>query len=344
MNKNICLILVSLFWFGCEEAFLGEDAPNSPTNNFEIFWNDFDQHYSLFEVRDIDWDQLYQTYRPQVTDELSNEELWEVMTTMVEHLDDSHTALYDGSNHYKSGYTLNAQSIAEFSAELLLSRYLENINEVKSEDELWYGNVKNKNIGYLYLGSMDGYNPSVIDEIIRIFENTEAIVLDIRQNTGGDDRYSARIAQAFSDGEHEIYSVQTRNGRGYNDFDEKKIYHTQFDSNNTYNKPVIVLTDRRTISAGEIFLLHLKAFDHVTQIGDTTAGDFSTVSNMRFLPNGWRYVYSIQKFLLPNGASLDGIGHVPDVYVKNTDSTIENGKDIVMEKAMDYLYSEYGVE
>tara|TARA_R110001592_G_scaffold338552_1_gene625756 strand:- start:112764 stop:113798 length:1035 start_codon:yes stop_codon:yes gene_type:complete len=344
MNKNICLIIVSLLWFGCEEVFLGEEAPNSPTNNFEVFWNDFDQHYSLFKVRAIDWNQLYQTYRPLVNDDMIEEELWEVMTAMVEHLDDSHTTIYDGSNQYKSGYTLNEKSIAEFSADLLLSKYVENVIEVNSEDELLYGKVKNKNIGYIYLGSMNGNNPSVIDEVIRAYENTDAIILDIRQNSGGDDRYSARIARAFSDGKHEIYSVQTRNGSHHDDFDEKKIYHTQFDSNNAYTKPVIVLTDRRTISAGEIFLLHLKAFDHVTQIGDTTAGDFSTVSNMRFLPNGWRYVYSIQKFLLPNGESLDGIGHVPDIYVKNTGTTIENGKDIVMERAIDYLFNEFEVE
>ncbi|MFP3490731.1 hypothetical protein R0K20_24355, partial [Staphylococcus sp. SIMBA_130] len=66
------------------------------------------------------------------------------------------------------------------------------------------------------------------------------------------------------------------------------------------------------------------------QMGDTTAGDFSTVSNMRFLPNGWRYVYSIQQFLLPNGRSLDGIGHVPEIYVKNTEYTVNNNTDLVV--------------
>lgn len=127
-------------------------------------------------------------------------------------------------------------------------------------------------------------------------------------------------------------------------FDDKKLYYTQFDNANPYTKPVIVLTDRRTISAGEIFLLHMNSFSHVTQIGDTTAGDFSTVSNMRFLPNGWTYVYSIQKFLLPNGNSLDGIGHVPDIYMKNTVSEIKSSVDKVLEGAFDYLTTAYEIE
>ncbi|GAB3021998.1 hypothetical protein GCM10027284_46870 [Cyclobacterium sediminis] len=343
-RQNLWLIMISIFLYSCEEVILGEEAPNSPLQNFEILWNDFDRHYSLFEVRGINWKQLYQIYRPKVTDDLSDEELWKVMTEMVEHLDDSHTTLYNGNIKYKSGYALNEQSTAEFSPELLLSKYIANKTEVGSEDELFFGKVKDKNIGYIYLGTMDGDNPSVMDEIIKNFENTEAIILDLRQNSGGDDRYSARIAQAFSDGVHEIYSVQTRNGKGYNDFDEKNIYYTQFDGDNSYTKPVIVLTDRKTISAGEVFLLHMKAFDQVIQIGDTTAGDFSTVSNMRFLLNGWRYVYSIQQFLLPNGRSLDGIGHVPEIYVKNTEYTVNNNTDLVVEKALDYLLQQHGIE
>lgn len=337
IRQNFWVILITIISISCEEAILGEEFPNTPTQNFEIFWNDFDRHYSLFEVRGIDWKHLYQIYRPQVTDQLSNEELWEIMTEMLEHLDDSHTTLYNGDIRYRSGYALNEQSTMEFSADLLLSKYMANKTEVKTEDELLFGHVKGRNIGYIYLGTMNGDNPTVMDEIIKNFENTEAIILDIRQNSGGEDRYSARIAQAFSDGVHEIYSVQTRNGKGYNDFDEKNIYHTQFDGKNSYTKPVIVLTDRKTISAGEVFLLHMRAFDHVIQMGDTTAGDFSTVSNMRFLPNGWRYVYSIQKFLLPNGESLDGIGHVPDIFVKNSNASINAGTDLVFEEALRYL-------
>ena len=160
-------------------------------------------------------------------------------------------------------------------------------------------------------------NPGKIADILQKLIYQKAIILDIRQNTGGDDGYAARITRSFSDGEHLIYSVQTRNGPSHDDFDDKKLYYTQLDDANSYTKPVIVLTDRRTISAGEIFLLHMKSFSNVTQIGDTTAGDFSIVSNIRFLPNEWTYVYSIQKFLLPDGSSLDGIGHVQDIYKKN---------------------------
>ena len=91
-------------------------------------------------------------------------------------------------------------------------------------------------------------------------------------------------------------------------------------------------------------MLHLKTYSQVTQIGDTTAGDFSTTSGRKFLPNGWSYQYSIQKFLLPNGQSLDGIGHIPDVYIKNTQADLTALNDKIIEKAIDYLWTTYGIQ
>ena len=49
-------------------------------------------------------------------------------------------------------------------------------------------------------------------------------------------------------------------------------------------------------------------------------------------------------YIIKNGESLDGIGHVPDVYIKNSKEDIENDKDLVLERAILYLKEEYGIE
>ena len=343
--KKLAFVLVPILILSCTTALIEEDEPNTQSNNFELFWEDFDQHYSLFDVRSTNWNDLKTMYSPQVNDAISDAELWNILSNLIEHLDDSHTVLYDGNGHsYRSGYELNEKSKSEISQELITSKYLDFLTEVTSEDNLAYGKIKGKNIGYIYLGTMDGQNPAVIDAILDELNEFNAIILDIRQNTGGDDRYSARIAEVFSDGEHFIYTVQTRNGVNHDDFDQKKSYYTASKRPDSYLKPVIILTDRKTISAGEVFLLHMKSFEHVVQIGDTTAGDFSTVSNMRFLPNSWHYRYSIQKFLLPNGESLDGIGHVPEVYMKNTEEDVNSSNDLVIEKAIEHLFDKYAID
>ena len=346
MKKLLFALLIIAPFTSCEKTVLGENEPNSPSSNFELLWNDFDRHYALFGVRGTNWKSLHDLYRPQVTETTTDAQLWDILADLLEHLDDSHTALYsaDRSTIFKSGYTLNQQSESEISQELLSNGYLEDVTRVTSEVELFFGKIKGKNVGYVYLGSMNGENPGIINTITKELENSQAIIFDIRQNTGGEDRYAARIAGAFADEISLVYTVQTRNGPDHNEFDAKKEYFTTPHGDEAYSKPVVVLTDRKTISAGEIFLLHMKAFDHVVQVGDTTAGDFSTVSNRRFLPNGWTYQYSIQKLLLPSGSSLDGIGHVPDVYVKNTASDIAAGQDKVVDRAFRYLLEEFGIE
>lgn len=340
MKKLLYFLLFILTNSACEKIVLGEDEVNDPENNFELLWSDMDRSYALFEAKNIDWNSLYNLYRPQVTASTTDPELWTVMTELLEHLDDSHVTLFtaDESAFFMSGFTLNEQSKKEYSKELITNKYLEFRTEIATEDNLSFGKIKNKDIGYIYLGAEDGANPMVIDEIIDQLKGETAMIVDVRQNTGGDDRYAARMAGVFADSENVIYSVQTRNGVHHNDFDEKKYYSTSKAGDEQFLKPVVLLTDRRTISAGEIFCLHLKSFSHVTQIGDTTAGDFATTGTRSFLPNGWNYRFPVQLFLRPDGEYLDGNGgNIPDVYIKNSEADILADVDKVLEEAIEFL-------
>lgn len=347
--KNVIMISVLFLFLGsCKKMVLGPDTVNDPENNFEIFWEDFDKHYALFGVRNHDWDSIYNAYEPKVTPQTTDEELWQYFTEMIEYLDDTHTFVYDEQKDtfFVSGNTLNAEAEEIFDYGLIEAKYVENITEIAEEFKFNYGNIVGKNIGYIYMENMteEGFKVEIIDEVIASLKNYDAIILDLRNNGGGDDQFSERVAGVFADGAHFIYTVEERNGPNHDDFEEKKMYYTAKAGPEQYLKPVILLTDRYTVSAAEIFLLHMKAFGHVTQIGDSTSGDFSDTSMLRFLPNGWLYRYSIMKFLLPDGSSLDGIGHVPDVYVKNTKEEVEAGTDKVMETAFEYLFDTYGIK
>lgn len=354
-NNSIYIsIIVSFFLLtACEKTIIGTAEVNDPENNFELFWNDFNDHYALFMIREIDWAEQYAKFRPQVTPETSNQELWEIMTQMIAVLDDGHTFLLDRKTHNESNYEngffgsgaeRNAQTEEEFSLELINQKYVENIIDLTGDLEFSYGNIRGKNIGYIYLGGMDDTDPAQIDKVISDLKDYPAIILDIRNNGGGYDAFSARVAGAFADKKEFIYTVQNRNGPKHNNFEKPRKYYTQKEGKEQYTKPVILLTDNYVASAGEIFLLHMNAFDHVVQMGDYTAGDFSDGSMRRFLPNGWEYRYSVQMFLQPNGISLDGVGHKPDVFVRNTIADIAAGNDIVLETAFDYLLKEYDIK
>ncbi len=341
-------MLIPLFLLtSCEKAILGEDEVNDPENNFEILYNDFKVHYALFGVRGIDWDELYTQYRPRVTAQTSDQELWTILTELIKELDDGHTFLYDGDKFgfYSSADDPDATTGDEYSLELLESKYLERPLIHQTEDEEFsYSKVKDLDIGYIYLGSMDDQDPAWIDLVLGELKQHKALILDIRDNGGGTDSFSARVAGAFADGEHFVYTVQNRNGPGYNDFEAPRKFFTKKEGNESFRKPVMILTDINDASATEIFLLHMKAFEDVVQVGDVTGGDFSDSSSRRFLPNGWEYQYSVQKYLLPDGTSLDGVGHIPDVFIKNTVADIQASQDKVFEKALQVLCEDYNIK
>jgi len=81
----------------------------------------------------------------------------------------------------------------------------------------------------------------------------------------------------------------------------------------------------------------MKQVKTVTHIGDTTYGAYSTASFNKVLPNGWEYDMSHQLFLTPEGKNLDRIGSHPDITVKNNLKNIENGRDLVLERALELL-------
>jgi len=342
----IALFLMSILFSSCEKAILGEEPANDPETNFELLWNDFDKHYGLFVARGTNWDSLYSVYRPQVTATTTDLELWDIMTSLIEHLDDNHTFLYDENRDefYESGSALNDLAEEQFDKDQTLNAFVENLTDLTGDKEFSYGKLKNHDVGYIYMGRFENLNPEDIDKVIDDLKDHEAIIFDIRNNGGGTDAVGARIAGAFADSEQFIYTVENRNGPEHDDFEEPRKYFSKKEGDEQFTKPVIVLTDRFTVSAAEIFMLHMKSFDHVYQIGDATSGDFSDGSIIRFLPNGWLYRYSIQQFLLPDGSSLDGIGHVPDDYIINTVEDIAAGKDVVMDRAFEYLNETYGIE
>jgi carboxyl-terminal processing protease len=343
----LVIIIVMILCCSCSDILLGKDEDNNPENVFELFWTDFDQHYSLFEIRKLKWDSIYNVYRPQVSQQTSPHKLRNIFANMIEYLDDSHTALYtNGMGDYTSGFALGEKAIKEeFSIHLIKSKYTDGLEAVKGEGEMAFGNIKGKDIGYIFLRKMEGEDPEgAITNILDEFASRKAIIVDIRTNDGGDGGYSKTIAGAFSDGEHFISTVQTRNGPSHSDFDAITREYTQRTGTTQYLKPVILLTDRATISAGDYFALNMKAFHHVTIIGDSTAGDLSSKSMRKFLPNGWSYHYSIQMRLLPDGTSLDGIGIVPHIYVKNSKEDIQAGTDKVLNTAIMYLKEKYGIE
>ena len=109
-----------------------------PVVNFEAMWKMFDDNYGSFIPKRIDWDLLHRTYRPMVRRDMSDDELFEVLTGLLEHLNDNHVKLKttDPSRFFRSGVLgdINRDSdgrhipigynIPDFSLDLVKQKYL----------------------------------------------------------------------------------------------------------------------------------------------------------------------------------------------------------------------------
>jgi hypothetical protein len=82
--------------------------------NFEFFWHSINDYYAFFELRDIDWQGVYEEYRPQITSTMIKPEFFEMMDDIFSEFSDGHLSLSDGEELDARGNAPN-----EFTLEVL---------------------------------------------------------------------------------------------------------------------------------------------------------------------------------------------------------------------------------
>lgn len=200
------------------------------------------------------------------------------------------------------------------------------------------------NIGYVALNSFE--DNSVADQFVAAFDkiaNTSALILDLRDNGGGESVVSMRILAALIDRPVSLEFWQTR--------DYKPIFRAWGrpivmlsapagdvlpDPAHHYSKPIIMLISQRTFSAAEDFLVAFDQSGRGTIVGQRSAG--STGQPLTFkMPGGgsgrvctWRGTY-------PNGKQFLGIGVQPQTVVSPTLQDIRAGRDTVLDMAVAQL-------
>jgi len=334
------LILFGLLLFSCDKVLLDEELPDNPVANFESLWKEFDDKYGLFAVKQIDWDSVYAVYRPQIDQAHSSTELYNVLKEMLARLNDSHVALLptkgSGLPFYQSGALGKLDSMADFSLDVVKANYL---HDSKFADPFFMYGLLDNNIGYIHIegfSDLPKFLEDPMNEVLSALENTDGLIIDVRGGYGGEDLAGQYIAGRFAR-ERKVYmKTRVKSGPGENDFTSFQTWEIEPEGGFQYQKPIVVLTHRFTISARETFCLAMKTLPQMTFIGDTTAGAFSNQIN-RELPNGWGYSLSIGEWIDAENISHEGIGLVPDILVKNQKSDLLNGQDEALETAIQAL-------
>lgn len=334
----ILMLFISLF-SSCNDLMLGEEPKNTPIENFDILWKEFDRKYALFEVKNIDWDEVYAEYRPKVNNNMSSDELFDVISEMLVELNDGHVWMVKPDPGFRRFDSGPVYPEGDFNLALVRSKLKEEFLIGNSQEpDLVYGKFEGE-VGYIYfenLGLNPGFYREALEEIIPYLRDTKGLIIDARGIEGGYDRSSQEVAGFFTRISKLYMTTRFKNGPGHQDFGQAIEWRTTPNLDIYYTKPIKLLTNRHTGSAGETFVLAMKTFDHVKVVGDSTYGAFSD-NPKRELPNCWIYAISTGDFRDAAGVSFEGIGIPPHELVKNTNDEIQSGVDKVLESALESL-------
>ncbi|MGE5682198.1 MAG: S41 family peptidase [Bacillota bacterium] len=247
---------------------------------------------------------------------------------------------------------------------------LKYISNYKKMQTLEYGFINN-DIGYISIPSFLGVSaPSKIGKLffwtldgkespnVKDFENalnelsgTKGLILDIRNNLGGDASIGTVMAQYFVSEESPVYSFCFRDGsyppdslykytKPYTGYifslereHRKKNYRLY---NGQYLKPVVVLQNEGCLSSTEDFIATLKHIPTVTTLGVNSSGS-SSYPQFRPLPNGMYARIPVRRTYWDKDKLIEKDGIPPDIIVKPSKNDVYLGKDIQLEKAIGLL-------
>ena len=174
------------------------------------------------------------------------------------------------------------------------------------------------NVGYIVLNSFgfakDGFRQGA-DKAMALVASTDALIIDLRNNDGGEPASEAYLASFFFDDKTpvDIDAILWRKP-GTTEFD-RQVFATEPTPVRYADKPVYVITGPRTFSAGEALAYDLQALKRATVVGSVTAGG---AHPRAVRPIGPGLMISIPKGRGDNPVTRtdwEGTGVTPDIAV-----------------------------
>jgi C-terminal processing protease CtpA/Prc len=298
-------------------------------------WQIIDEHYCFFDYKQheygLDWDEVYHKYKVRVNDKMSETQLFEVLCDMLAELRDGHVNL-SSSYDYGRYWTWQEAYPKNFS-DSLERKYLG--TDYKISSGISY-RVLDDNIGYIrYESFQSPIGEGNLDDILSYLILCRGLIIDIRNNGGGDLTYAEKLAARFVKEKTLVGYLQHKTGTGHHDFSDMEPQYLEPSSNLRWHKPVCVLTNRSVFSAANEFTSMMKALPNIKIVGDHTGGG-SGMPMSSSLPNGWNVRFSACPMFDKDKRQTE-FGIEPDYLVQLTDEDIAKGTDTIIEAARKLL-------
>ena len=254
-------------------------------------------------------------------------QLFEVLAEMLAELQDGHVNLYAPADIGRN-WSWYEDFPYNFSQELQ-DQYLG--TDYKISAGIQY-RILDDNIGYATVSSFQHeLGEGNLDEIFHYLRSTNGLILDVRNNGGGYLSSADQLAQRFTNERRLVGYMTHKTGKGHNDFSKPEAQYLDASDGVRWQKPVVILTNRRCYSATNTFIRNMRCCPNVTVIGDQTGGG----SGMPFsseLPNGWGVRFSACPMFDTKMNHIE-FGIQPDIEVSLNEGDRVQGKDTLIEAA-----------
>ncbi|WP_299211815.1 S41 family peptidase [uncultured Aquimarina sp.] len=211
---------------------------NDPKLNFDIFWHTFKENYAYSEIRNIDWDAIYDKHKGLITEKTTQVELFGYIAEILDAIKDEHISLRapdsitnaylairdipeqeeksstDIVDQQKKNDTIVEHKNPRTTAmSKIISLFPETKFQSFHKDLMLWGKIVN-DVGYLQINSMNGYSETVVvdkniehDEywdqhwelVFNAIENGKTLGQYLRDEVDGAKKIQKKILSDFSE-------------------------------------------------------------------------------------------------------------------------------------------------
>jgi retinol-binding protein 3 len=220
--------------------------------------------------------------------------------------------------------TFNPQqekSLSDTSSNNATENQIQNLQEAKMQN---FGFKKveiiSGNIGYVYFDrfySLTENAKATVESVFTFLKNTDALIIDVRNNGGGNPDMVKYICNFLFDKSTHINDLYERRTN------KTQAYWTEpVKGSEIFSKiPVYVLTNRRTFSGAEEFAYDLQSQHRAKIIGETTGGGAHLVSP-HLIGNGFIGLIPFARAINPvTKNNWEAVGVQPDINIVSDNAT-----------------------